>query len=173
MVLGIAMAAAFVAFGSTASAQFVTPPDRLHHVRAVTPQAQRLVDRGIAGSQLFRELVERINSSDVVVYIRVNPVQSRRFAGQLRFLARVESIRYLSISLNAYDTALRQIATLAHELQHAVEIVERPDVVDDTSLKRTYKRLGSVRQLGGRAPMFETIAAIDAGERVRQELRTQ
>ena len=39
---------------------------------------------------------------------------------------------------------MQQIAMMAHELQHAVEIAETPAIVDGESLVREYKRIGYV-----------------------------
>jgi hypothetical protein len=65
----------------------------------------------------------------------------------------------------------QQIAMMAHELQHAVEIAETPAIVDGESLVREYKRIGYVNTwstLPGVA--FDTQAAVRAGEQVLKEL---
>jgi hypothetical protein len=67
-------------------------------------------------------------------------------------------------------TVVIQIATLGHELQHAVEIAEAPEVVDARSLARFYARVGSERTSGA-CRLFDTQAAVDIGWQVSRELR--
>ena len=58
---------------------------------------------------------------------------------------------------------------LAHELQHAVEVIEDESVIDEASLIALYRRIG--QQSGGNAPMrWETAAAQQTGFKVRREL---
>jgi hypothetical protein len=59
---------------------------------------------------------------------------------------------------------IQQIATLAHELQHALEVAERPWIVDDESFARALAEFGHQRP--GALESFETVAAIEAGDRV-------
>jgi len=55
-----------------------------------------------------------------------------------------------------------------HELQHAVEIADAPEVVDVPSLVAFYRRVGQVMSSGGRT--FETNAAVATERRVLLEL---
>ena len=58
-------------------------------------------------------------------------------------------------------------AAIAHELQHVVEIVGWPEVVDGETLLAAYMRHG--RDLGGRR--LDTDAAVRAGDDARAEVR--
>ena len=64
------------------------------------------------------------------------------------------------------------MSLLAHELQHAVEIADAPEVVDEASLKELYRRLGADSGPGAfnGSVWFETQGAIDTGRRVYSEL---
>ncbi len=61
------------------------------------------------------------------------------------------------------------IATIAHELQHAVEVIDDDNVNDEKSLVALYRRIG--QQSGNASPSrWETTAAQQAGFQVRKEL---
>ena len=61
------------------------------------------------------------------------------------------------------------LGIVGHELQHAVEIASAPNVVDDQSFKRLFTRIGYSGCLSARGEQFETTAALETGERVREE----
>jgi hypothetical protein len=78
--------------------------------------------------------------------------------------------RYVVVRMGRFSR-MQQIAMMAHELQHAVEIADNPAIVDGDSLVREYKRIGYVNQwsnLPGVA--FDTNAAVRIGEQVLREL---
>jgi len=65
----------------------------------------------------------------------------------------------------------RNISTLAHELQHAVEIADRPAIVDEGTFARVYAQIGhATRPSPGARHGFDTVAAISIGHRVWREL---
>ena len=51
--------------------------------------------------------------------------------------------RIVLIFINPNLASVRSIAMIAHELQHAVEIANAPQVVDHQSLLRHYERIGT------------------------------
>jgi hypothetical protein len=66
---------------------------------------------------------------------------------------------------------VQQIAILAHELQHAVEIADTPAIVDGESLVREYHRIGYVNAASALPGIaFDTRAAVHAGQQVLKEL---
>jgi hypothetical protein len=88
----------------------------------------------------------------------------------LTFLTKAAGYRYVVVRM-AQFSRLQQIAMMAHELQHAVEIADTPAIVDGPSLVREYRQIGyeNVRsQLPGIS--FDTRAAVRAGEQVLKEL---
>jgi hypothetical protein len=87
----------------------------------------------------------------------------------LTWMTRTGDYRYLRASISKDLTTNQMIATLAHELQHAVEVIEDESVIDEASLVSVYRRIG--RQSGSAAPMrWETVAAQETGFKVRREL---
>jgi hypothetical protein len=63
-----------------------------------------------------------------------------------------------------------QAPLLAHELQHALEVAEAPDVIDPATLRAHYERIGYRSNADDRTPSFDTAAAIDVQRRVAAEL---
>jgi hypothetical protein len=80
--------------------------------------------------------------------------------------------RYLVIELACDRSELVQMATLGHELHHALEIAGEASIVDPGTLARYYARIGVPSRPMGPTQTFETQAAADIGARVRHELLT-
>ena len=138
-------------------------------IRPQDPRSIQLLRNGIARSETFRALVDRIESSNVFVYVTVTPFIKSSLAGQLTWMTKAGPYRYLRATLNAEQTADQQIASLAHELQHAVEVVDEAKVEDEKTLVALYKRIGQPSRAAV-ASGWETVAAQEAGYRVRREL---
>lgn len=126
---------------------------------------------GLRRSPSLLSLVERIEASDVIVYLETQPALSDHLAGCLTWITSVGRFRYVRASINPNLTADALIASIGHELQHVVEIIDHPDVTGPATLFALYQDLG--RGIGRTRPVLDTIAARDAGSRVRDELRTR
>lgn len=129
-----------------------------------------LLDAGARRSETFRQLIARINRSDVIVYVEMAPALRGRFAGTLQWVAATKNFRYVRVSLNPELSEQLQIASLGHELQHAVEVIDAPDVVDTPTLMALYRRIGHQRSM--HELRWDTAAANRIGEQVRSELAT-
>lgn len=136
------------------------------------PQDSRLelvLKEGVARSATFKALVDRIEASNVIVYVALNPAMKSSLSGMLTWMTRAGGFRYVRASISIDLPFDQMIATLAHELQHAVEVIDDESVVDEKSLIALYKRIG--QQNSHAAPSrWETTAAQQAGFRVRREL---
>lgn len=88
--------------------------------------------------------------------------------GQITWMAAAGPVRYVRISLNPTLTTRILVATLGHELQHAVEIAREPSIVDPLSLERHYEAHGisAPPHFGG----WDTQQARVIGETVRREM---
>lgn len=136
------------------------------------PQDTRLthlLQNGIARSATLRELAARIEASDVIVYIALDPLMKSSLAGKLTWMTRAGDYRYVRVSISTELNADLMIATLAHELQHAVEVTEDPNVTDQRSLTALYQRIGHPSR-AALPSAWETLAAQETGHRVRREL---
>lgn len=147
-----------------------SPPDDAHaHVRMTDKRLHQLVHEGLRNSDTFRSLVARLEQSDVVVYFECDGAGGP--AGRLTFVSAAAGIRYLHVRVSRLGSREQQIALIAHELRHAVEIADAPDVVDVASLGAAYERIGYVNH-GVATPgvAFDSEAAVRAGHQVLREL---
>jgi hypothetical protein len=144
-------------------------PDSEVRLRPQDTRLANLLRQGAARSTTFKALVDRIESSNVIVYVALNPMMKSSLSGMLTWMTRAGGYRYVRASISTDLTSDQMIATLAHELQHAVEVIEDESVIDEASLVALYRRIG--RQNGAAAPMrWETVAAQETGFKVRREL---
>jgi hypothetical protein len=161
---------------AAASLLFVASPARAEdpgkpppHVRPESESTRELVALAIARSPTVREMIERIERSDVVVYIRHRSFPGSLLQGQIGVLSRVAGRRYLIIEIACGRIWIEQISTLGHELYHALEIADHPSVVDAQSLAVFYERYGT-RTSGHSAGLtYETAGARNTGFQVRRE----
>jgi hypothetical protein len=149
------------------SAETVAPNQR-RHIRTNDPRLMRIVHEGFRASATFRGLVERLQQSDVVVYLESGGLGSSD--GRLMFLSKVAGLRYVHIRVVRLASNDGQIALIGHELQHAVEIADAPDVVDSSSLARAYQRIGYLNPRAIGSVAFDSDAAVEVGHRVLREL---
>lgn len=136
------------------------------HVRTIQPEGEQLLTRGLASSPTFRRLVDRLEHSDVIVYIDLRSDMPQLLGGSLQFLARSATNRFVRIRINRANSRLWQTALLGHELQHAVEVADSSDVESTEGLRALYRRIGV--RMGQDA--FDSLAAQHAGFAVRAEL---
>ena len=136
------------------------------HIRTTDASMRTLMRRGFRESRTFKDLVTRLQRSDVIVYIEAVPRLPGALEGRMMMLPRVYDHRYVRIQIALRGSTEDSIALLGHELHHAVEVAEAVDVHDNGSLARLYQRIGLSR--GGH--LYDTAGAQDAGRRIRQEL---
>jgi len=141
-------------------------------VRSSDPVLNELLAEGYSRSPSFRRLVDGLAETQTLVYVEAGVCAFGHLrACLLPFVATTDQVRYLRIvvtqPLNLGDRN-RLISLIGHELQHALEVAVRPDVVDVTGLLEFARRNGF--PLKGR-PGSETSAARAAGDAVLDELR--
>jgi hypothetical protein len=138
------------------------------HVRGANPEVKALIEQGIRRSPTFKDLVSRINRSDVVVYISVVRDLPPGLDGRLSFMTYAGSVRYLHAQVMDGLGVDATISIAAHELQHALEVAEHPDVRNSAALASLYERIGERSPVSNNR--YDTAAARSTGRRVRQEL---
>jgi hypothetical protein len=130
---------------------------------------KQALQEGAARSATFKALVDRIETGDVIVYLAVSPLLKSSLSGSLTWMTQAGGYRYVRASISPDLLFDQMIATVAHELQHAVEVVEDKTVTDEDGLVRLYRRIG--HQSTHASPTgWETVAAQQAGWQVRREL---
>ena len=135
------------------------------HVRAAA-NAVMLLDEAAARSATVRELIDRLGATDVIVYVEVTASPEIPVA-RTKLVTATANARFLRIGLRAALPPYDVTPLIAHELQHAIEIAERPDVRDEQAVRQLYQRIG--HQHG--VDRYETEAAGDVERQVRAELR--
>jgi hypothetical protein len=143
------------------------------HIRTTDQRILRLLDEGVLVSATLRALVERISRSDVVVYVSCDGDSRSRVSGRMMFVSTAGGVRYVVVRLAPLPSPAHQIAILAHELQHVVEVADTPAIVDAESMAREYMRMGHINDHSGMPGVaFDTEKAIAVGRQVLEELAT-
>ncbi len=86
-------------------------------------------------SNTFHALVKRLEAGDVVVYLQYGQLPSG-LHGRLTFLTEAVGLRYVMVEVSRELDTPRLIAIVGHELQHAVEILDQPQIVSRRHLRR-------------------------------------
>lgn len=146
-------------------AQPMLPETAASRLRSADREAAALLETGWARSVTFRDLVAAIDRSDLIVYVETRPEQ---LPGQLQFVVATPACRFVRVSIRTPGLPREQVAWLAHELRHAVEIATAPEVRDQATLRKYYERVGYAGRYGDRA---ESSAAQAAGLQVMLEMR--
>jgi hypothetical protein len=145
--------------------------DALSHferIRSADPKIIDLLALGYRRSASFQQLADALEHSDLVVY-----VDFRRDGGvtSLHRVVAAGGRRYVWISIVRDRGPEGVIARLAHELQHATEVANAPDVVDDLTLAAFYRRGRNVSVgAAGARQTYETEAAQRVETAVFREL---
>jgi hypothetical protein len=158
--------------GVTAESLIDQPPHYCQ-VRTTDRRLTAALEMGLRDSPTFRELVNRINASDVVVYVtRDGATLPPGLDGRLTFLSSTGGFRYVVVRVNVNLSAPRLVSLLGHELQHAREIADSDSIVDAVSMAREYAaRLGYHNRTNYDEHLtFDSQAAIRAGEQVLKEM---
>ena len=137
------------------------------HVRGATPAVNTMLATGIKLSGTFARLVRAIDDTDVIVYVEIVNSLPTGLDGRLSFSTKAGGFRYLRIQVPANTGKHDLIAVVGHELQHALEIAEHPNVQDSDGVAGLYKLIGL--QMHG-VDRYDTAAARSIGRRVRAEL---
>ena len=158
---------AIVALGNGAApvaGGFLDSPNR--HVRTTDRTLRALIKDGYRHSPTFAALLARLERSDVYVYIEHVPRLPGAIEGRLLVLPPSHGFRYVRIQIAHRGAPNETIAVLGHELRHAVEVADAPEVVDTGSLVALYRRIGIDRGFNE----YDTVAAQETGRRVLKEL---
>lgn len=144
---------------------------RFTRVRSSEPYINELIRDGYARSAAFRELVDVLQQSNVIVSIHPLTCAGGRIRSCLVAVEGSSRERHIWIKVDPqYTIKDRLTATIAHELQHAVEIAEHPNVFDASSTLLLYRRIAIGACGRGLSEECETQRALDTEKRVIEEL---
>ena len=119
------------------------------HVRSTDPVVGAALTEGLLRSEVIRRLVDVIDASNVIVYLARGDCP-RPAVACLMMAGGGSAVRYVRVNFrlpiglgktgNWHQDELSVM--IAHELQHAAEIAQWPDVVDIATLQAAYTRDG-------------------------------
>ena len=167
---GMVMAAAIVvgplAGMAAAGAREGDPADP--HVRSDSGAIVALIGRASDGSPTFRRLLEAIDATNGVVYLSdLKCLDGQRACFTGVTMAGTRRNLWVRVDVKRHDDDWDVIRSIAHELRHTLEILEVPSIASTAAMHFFYQNVG---YQGGRRS-YETQAAVDAGEAVRDEVR--
>ena len=144
------------------------------NIRASDEELVALLEDGIKRSPTFKTLVDRLSKSDVILYVRPDVTAKNNAPTRLTFLAAKAGYRYLVIRVASGRSRDQQLATLGHEMQHAVVIADAASVVDSATLRKEFERVGKLTQPSiGDDFFFESPVAEDVRRRILSEVVNQ
>ncbi len=139
-------------------------------VRVLDARLKSLFDHGLTQSPTLRAVVDKVEASSILVFVDGDMRMPERLGAQLKFVTSVNDVRYVRVDINVTLAPRRQIALLAHELQHALEIADRAEIQDIEAMESFYEDIGFQSFEDGRHRGFETEAALEVQEAVERDL---
>jgi hypothetical protein len=138
------------------------------HIRSDDLDVRTLIDIGMAKSATFRSLAASLNDTDTVVYVQPILIPNRLGGYMPHRIATHAAGRYVIVAIAADASDARRIGVIGHELQHALEIAQAPEVGRTRTVVDLFARIGF--RGGTSRGAYETIAAIDVERAIRDEL---
>jgi hypothetical protein len=151
------------------SGTFVTAQEAIagSRVRSESSSIRAAISDGHERSPTFRSLVEAVDATDGVVYVQEGQCQ-RGVRACLHLSVGIAGVyRFLRILVSTRKTpGCALIASIAHELQHALEVLDNPNVKSTSAMYILFDR----KAPAGWREVFETDEALEAGMRVEREM---
>jgi hypothetical protein len=135
-------------------------------VRSASPRVMGIIIEAAAQSKTFRGLVDQIGTTDGFVYVAEGPCGHGVHACLLFTITMAGKNRVLWIHVDPNKPDRDLMASIGHELQHAVEVLSNRTIRSDRAMYMLY--FERCHRCGG---AIETYAAIQAGSAVREELQ--
>lgn len=142
----------------------VAPPSP--RVRSTNPVIKAALVEGIGRSATFRSLVEIIEKTDGIVYVERGRCGHGVPACLSHSVVSGDGFRLLRILVDSTSDLVALIATIGHELRHAIELLTQPAVRTTAAAYNYYSR-----EFPNTGHAFETPAAIQTGLQVEKEIR--
>jgi hypothetical protein len=136
----------------------------LPRVRSSHAYVRAMIDEAARRSETFRRLVAAIEATDGIVYVEQGVCgHSVRSCLSLQ-VTTAASYRILRVVIDARQPDWDVMSSIAHELQHAVEVLSNAKLTTTEAIFLFYSR----GQPSGAS--FETPEAVKAGNSVRNEV---
>jgi hypothetical protein len=134
-------------------------------VRSSIPQLAALLTEASMRSSTFRGLVRSIERTDGIVYVEPGTCRHGVRACLSLSITASGGFRILRVLVNVATDVFELMATIGHELRHALEILSEPSVRTTAQAYMFYSREAATNR-----DAFETRAAIQTGLAVEHEL---
>ena len=137
------------------------------------PAVAALVAEGQRRSSTFRALLRKLDASDWIVFIQRGSCQLPGVSScLLHRIGEFHGVQYLRIVVSELPRSEDEaIATIGHELQHAIEVVSGADVRTSRDIQDLYRRIGYVVSRTTHRVAYETLDAQKIRAMVVRELR--
>jgi hypothetical protein len=134
-------------------------------VRSTTPAIALALEEAQRRSPTFNDLVRTIEGTDGIVYVERGQCRRGVHACLSHSVTSGGGFRFLRILVDQVDDAVELMATIGHELRHAIELLSEPSVRTASAAYNFYAREAPTMR-----GVFETPAAVRAGVMVAAEL---
>lgn len=134
-------------------------------VRSTTPVIAAALVEAERRSPTFNALVRTIEKTDGIVYVERGRCRRGVHACLSHSVVSGGGFRLLRILVDSVDDVAELIATMGHELRHAIELLSEPSVKTMAAAYNYYAREAPTSRLA-----FETMEAVRAGIAVANEL---
>ena len=134
-------------------------------VRSSHAYIRAMIEEAAQRSATFRHLLEAIDATDGIVYVEQGECRHSVRACLSLSVTPTAEFRFLRVLVDARQPDWEVMASIGHELRHAIEVLA------DSSLKTTEAIfLFYVREGVTMGSTFETTAAVKAGDAVKSEV---
>jgi hypothetical protein len=146
--------------------------DTLFRIRSADPALSAVMARGRERSPTFRMLIDNLEKSDWLIFVQPGRCPHPVMVGcLLHMVGRYEGRLYLRLVIPSEGHHPDAVtATIAHELQHALELISDGRVTDRQTLAVLSKRIATDQFRPPMLTEYETAAARRIGELVLREL---
>src|SRR5262245_25920958 len=138
------------------------------HVRSEDPQLSNAIRQGLEQSSTFRNLVERLDRLPGIVHVVSSRCGTRLWEPEACLDHRIVvrgGFRFLRVNIYPGESGAKRLALIAHELQHALEVLSDYTITTSEDVERLFEAIGTKRRSGS----FETQAALRVQESVYRE----
>jgi hypothetical protein len=156
----------FVALATSSSAFAQTPVQGPTRVRGSSPAIVEAIERAIQQSPTFNHLVTAIAATDGIVYVYYGECGRNVLACLVLVVNQAGPYRILQIRVDPRRKGHELMVAIGHELKHALELLNEPTVVNNSTAHNFYQRIAPRR-----GNSFETQAAVEIGLKIDGELR--
>lgn len=139
-------------------------------VRGNDPEMRRLIRDAAVRSKTLMTLVEEIEQSNAIVFVGYGQCANGQIRSCVIGVQGDGQHRAIRIIVDSRATGYRLMATIAHELQHAVEILREPTAVDGATTMALYRRIAKGKCASGLSDRCETELALATERAVLDEL---